>query len=471
MPPADFLQGAALNRLAFSDLGLFGPTIFENVAGFLSIETDLKDMMLEEQNPQEQPDPLDTTRIHPEDYEFAQKMCQDALDLDAEDVTDQHKSAVVLQLMQDDDRVRKLSELNLDDFAFNLQRQGEGNKRHTLGEIVSELISYRADRRPSFYVPNEWEVVQMLTGENERTIGRGLRITVTVRRALTGRVFCHLESGMDAILERDYVADEDMAVSSCEDLFKPRQAVKAVVIMPEPSRFQVRLSTRQSDLKQAVPFLQPFRDEPYNDLSRKAAAEDAAAQKKRREAGSVKRVINHPNWQVMNSGQAEQYLASQHRGDVVIRPSSKGSDHLAVTWKVDEDVYQHIDVQEIDKPNEYTVGRILRVAGKYSYSDLDDLIINHVKAIARKFDEMQLHEKYRAENELGTRSRSQWTFSLTVHVEAYLKNYVQAHPGRSMYGYSIDSDRPGFVRLCFLSKSTKDGGVIQTWVRQIIRLS
>jgi len=34
--------------------------------------------------------------------------------------------------------------------------------------------------------------------------------------------------------------------------------------------------------------------------------------------------------------------------------------------------------------------------------DLDDLIINHVKAIARKFDEMQLHEKYRPEHELGT---------------------------------------------------------------------
>lgn len=399
--PELIYQGAVLNRLAFSDLGLFGPTIFENVAGFLSIETDLGTMVLEEQNPQEQPDPLDMTRIHPEDYEFAQKMCQDALDLDAEDVADQHKSAVVLQLMQDDDRVRKLSELNLDDFAFNLQRQGEGNKRHTLGEIIAELISYRADRRPSFYVPNEWEVLQMITGENERTIGRGMRITVTVRRALMARVFCQLESGMDAIIERDYVADDDEPVASCEDVFKPRQAVKAVVIMPEPSRFQVRLSTRPSDLKQAVPFLQPFRDEPYNDLARKAAAEGAAAQKKRREAGSVKRVVNHPNWHVMNSGQAEQYLASQHRGDVVIRPSSKGSDHLAVTWKVDEDVYQHIDVQEIDKPNEYSVGRILRVVGKYSYSDLDDLIINHVKAIARKFDEMQLHEKYRAEHELG----------------------------------------------------------------------
>jgi transcription elongation factor SPT6 len=40
--------------------------------------------------------------------------------------------------------------------------------------------------------------------------------------------------------------------------------------------------------------------------------------------------------------QAEAYLDKQQRGDVVIRPSSKGVDHLAVTWKVDEKLYQHI---------------------------------------------------------------------------------------------------------------------------------
>ena len=380
---------------------MFGPTILENVSGFLSIQTDERDLILEPANPQDQPDPLDLTRIHPADYEFAQKMCQDALDLDAEDVADQHKSHVVLQLMQDDERDRKLRELNLDDFAFNLQRQGEGNKRHTLGEIVNELISYRADRRPAFYIPTEWEVVTMLSGETERTIGRGIKVTATVRRALASRVFCQLESGMDAILDREYVSDDDNAVASCEDAFRPRQAIRAVVIAAEPARMQVRISARESDLRQGVPYLQPFRDEPFNDLGRASQAADAAAQRKRRAAGKVKRVVNHPNWHVMNSGQAELYLAPQHRGDVVIRPSSKGPDHLAVTWKVDEDVYQHIDVQEIDKPNEYSVGRILRVAGKYSYSDLDELIINHVKATARKFDEMQMHEKYRPEDELG----------------------------------------------------------------------
>lgn len=356
--------------------------------------------MLEAENPETQPDPLDMTRIHPADYEFAQKMCQDALDLDAEDVADQHKSQAVQQLMMDDDRARKMGELNVDDFAFNLQAQGEGNKRHTLQEIVSEIISYRADRRPEFVLPSEWEILQMLTGENSRTIGKGMKVTATVRKAFSSRVFCTLDSGIDAILERDFVSD-DPNIPENDVLFKPKQPIKAVIVDCSPALFTVRLSTRESEMRQSVEFLQPFRDEPYIDHRLQVEWEQRAAMKKRRQAGKVKRVVNHPNWHIMNSGQAEQFLASQQRGDVVIRPSSKGNDHIAVTWKVDDDVYQHIDVEELDKPNEYTLGRILRIGGKYSYSDLDELIINHVKATARKFDELQNHEKYRPEDELG----------------------------------------------------------------------
>jgi transcription elongation factor SPT6 len=59
------------------------------------------------------------------------------------------------------------------------------------------------------------------------------------------------------------------------------------------------------------------------------------------------------------------------------------------------------------------------------------------------------------------------TWSKADLAEGYLKNYVQAHPGRSMYGFSIDSARAGNVKLCFLNKSTKDGGVIKEWVSQV----
>ena len=383
---------------------MFGPTVLENISGFLSIDTDLRDFMLDPSNPQDQPDPLDLTRIHPNDYEFAQKMCQDALDLDAEDVADQHKSAVVLQLLMDEDREKKLADLNLDEFSYNLQKSGEGNRRHTLGEIVAELSSYRADRRPAFYVPTDWEVIKMLTGETERTIGPGLKVTATVRRALANRVFCQLECGMDALLEREYVDDNYEAVTSCEDRFSPKESIRAMVIKDEPSRFQVRISTRRSDMDQAVPFVQPFVVDPFWDARRQYQAERDAAEKKKTRTSKVKRVITHPNWHIMNAGQAERFLANGQRGDVVVRPSSKGPNHLAITWKVADGVFQHIDVEEQQKPNEYTIGQVLRVSEAASYRELDELIIMHIREIAKKFDEIERHEKFKPEDELGESS-------------------------------------------------------------------
>lgn len=104
-------------------------------------------------------------------------------------------------------------------------------------------------------------------------------------------------------------------------------------------------------------------------------------------------MVKHSLFRPYNSSQAEAELAPQGRGDCIIRPSSKGTDHLAVTWKVHDNVYQHIDVLELDKENEYSVGRTLRV-GKFSYSDLDELIVLHVKAMAKKVTEMMADDKF-----------------------------------------------------------------------------
>jgi transcription elongation factor SPT6 len=65
---------------------------------------------------------------------------------------------------------------------------------------------------------------------------------------------------------------------------------------------------------------------------------------------------------------------------------------------VADGIFQHIDVLELDKENEFSVGRTLKVGGRFTYSDLDDLIFNHVKAMAKKVDEMMLHEKYQEGN-------------------------------------------------------------------------
>lgn len=51
-------------------------------------------------------------------------------------------------------------------------------------------------------------------------------------------------------------------------------------------------------------------------------------------AAYIKRVIAHPNFHNISFNQAEKMMETLDQGDLIIRPSSKGENHLTVTWKV-----------------------------------------------------------------------------------------------------------------------------------------
>lgn len=59
------------------------------------------------------------------------------------------------------------------------------------------------------------------------------------------------------------------------------------------------------------------------------------------------------------------------------------------------------------EPNADSSGQIggkLIVDGTHQFSDLDDLIVNHVQAMSRKVEELMAHEKFKhgSEDELRT---------------------------------------------------------------------
>jgi len=47
-------------------------------------------------------------------------------------------------------------------------------------------------------------------------------------------------------------------------------------------------------------------------------------------------------------------------------PLPQSNENLTLTWKVDEDIYQHVDVKEEDKPNEFSLGRTLMIGNEVS---------------------------------------------------------------------------------------------------------
>ncbi|KAI0726619.1 transcription elongation factor Spt6 [Fomitopsis betulina] len=445
------LGGNVINREQFVKNGLLTMKIFLNAAGFLRIiqDAELKASRSRRNEEADVADPLDNTRIHPEDYELARKMATDALELDEEDVHDEHPSHVVSLIMDDSDADKKLDELNLDDFAVNMYETNQDKKRHTLNVIRAELVKPFGEQREKFVRPSPAEVVMMLTGETKRTLRVGLIVSVLVVRVKSNLVAVRLDSGIDGMITSQFIADEN--VPDATTVLKKGQTIQGVIIdvklnLPADS-FWVELSSRPNDIRQGDSQYRRVRHDEHWNHPQYDRDLELQARKKRAEVDRSRRVIKHPNFHNFNAQQAEVYLDGQQRGDVVIRPSSKGVDHLAITWKVDDKLFQHIDVVEPNAdPTGQTVGTKLIVDPDHQYSDLDELIVNHVQAMGRKVEELMAHEKFKHGSEDD------------LHI--YLKNYVAANPAKSAYGFTLNRKRPGHFNLCFLANKNS---TVQTW--------
>ena len=386
-------------------LGAVGPRVWNNCASFLYIDFDPTDDAL---------DYLDNTRVHPEDYDLGRKMAADALELDEEDIAAETaeggQGAVVKKLIKDEAQ-EKVNDLILEEYAEQLERNFNQRKRATLETIRAELQSAYEELRGNFLFPGTDEIFTMFTGETKDSLCEGMVVPVSIRKVADDYVEARMDCGIDGTVAAHDLASTDV---SAKQLYTVHQTVRAKIIYLNRKQLAAQLSLRESDVSR--PFKKDLGlvdDEWDLDQERK---DKESLQEKNDVSGRTQRVIKHPNFRPFNSIQAQEYLGSRAQGDVVIRPSSKGPDHMAVTWKVSDNIYQHIDVLELHKANEHATGAILRVGGKYNYSDLDELIVNHVKAMARKVEEMMLHDKYQTgtKSDTGTSSTPFLSFPLTL---------------------------------------------------------
>lgn len=243
--------GNLINRDQFIKNGLLTAKIFLNAAAFLRIMQDSEPKPAKNRHGEEidVPDPLDGTRVHPEDYELARKMATDALELDEEDIHDEHPSHVVAVIMQDDDNEKKLDELNLDDFAVNMYQTNQDKKRHTLNVIRNELLRPYGEKRADFVQPVDWDVLTMLTGETPRTLRVGLIVSVQAVRVKEPFVAVRLDSGIEGNISKKYLTDIGQP---CNSIVKPGQTLSGVVIDVKlelaNDNFSVELSAREADV-------------------------------------------------------------------------------------------------------------------------------------------------------------------------------------------------------------------------------
>lgn len=391
------LNGGVVNsREELVGLGVRFPAVttkvWTNCASFLYVDYD---------STEADSDYLDNTRVHPEDYDIARKMAADALEFDEEDIQaekDENGPNAVVRKLVKDDAQDKVNDLVLEEYAEQLESSFNQRKRATLETVRAELQVPYEELRASFKFLSTDEIFTMFTGETNESLTKDMIVPISIKRIADDHIDAKLDCGIDAIVGTMELSDRfDISVKS---LYSLHQTVQAKVLSLNRKQFMAEVSLREGRLKD--PYRRRLDRNPGEWDDREEQLDRKELEERTDQGGRATRVIKHPLFKAFNAAQAEEYLGNQNRGDVILRPSSKGLDHLAVTWKVSDGVYQHIDVLELDKENEFALGKKLVIANRYTYSDLDELIVMHVKAMARKVDEMMLHDKFQSGSKADT---------------------------------------------------------------------
>lgn len=415
--------GTLPSRSALITYELTTRTIFLNCAAFLNIPYD-DGLSASERDASV--DLLDATRIHPEDYTLACKMAADALDLDEEDVAHlEDQGGIIYQLMQEG--VSKVDDLNLTAFGQELESKFGQKKYATLQSIKEELVNNYEELRRSFHILENSEVFRMLTGETTESFLRGSIVPVTINRV--GKSYRDQKIRFLRVSTSTNIhgsVEEGHILRNAE--FMEGQVIQTVVLDVNYESFMASFSALPEEIQRAS------RSKVFHDPTKwNLALEDADKQLERaKENANIAKTRNvqHPLFHNFNHKQAEEFLAPQSVGDCVIRPSSRGPNYLTVTWKVANNLFQHLSIEEVPKPTgkEYVVER-------KRYSDLDQLIFQHVQAIAKHVNEMCRHPKFRE--------------GALTEVNEWLESYTRANRKNSAYVFCYDHKAPGWFLLLF----------------------
>ncbi|CAF1045570.1 unnamed protein product [Rotaria sp. Silwood1] len=419
-----------------------GKCVFSNCAGFIKINTDA---MKESQSYIEI---LDSTRIHPEAYDWARKMAVDALDI--EESSEMEPSAALEEIFEHSER---LKDLDLDAFAVELKNTMYGDQSITLYDIRSELTHRYKDIRVRYEPPSEVDLFHFITKETPATFHLGKLIQCQVfdfarkkptpqqreaaqpeKDELTGMLkcpLCHterfhnvkeawnhfdsenrckgtpigvrvrLDNGCTGFIKlRDL---SDSPITNPLERVKLHQVIYARIIYINIKQFSVDLTSKSSDLRDDNERWRPMKDAYYDRALETEDLAEAEKEKQLKQAAKersyIKRVIAHPSFMNINYTECERILSTKDLGDAIIRPSSKASDHLTITWKLVDGVLHNIDVIEKSKTNQFSLGKRLliidpRTQETEEFEDLDEILARYIKPMANTVSDIITHKYY-----------------------------------------------------------------------------
>ncbi|XP_055593404.1 transcription elongation factor SPT6 [Uranotaenia lowii] len=468
------------NRTQLVTVCHMGPKVFINCSGFIKIDTNsLGD------STEAYVEVLDGSRVHPETYEWARKMAVDALEYDDEDA---NPAGALEEILESPER---LKDLDLDAFAVELERQGFGNKSITLYDIRAELNSRYKDLRTPFKSLTTEELFDYLTKETPETlyVGKLLLATVSgishrkpqgdqldqanpVRNDETGLWQCpfcmqnefpelsevwnhfdagecpgqatgvrlRFDNGLTGFIHIKNISDKH--VKNPEERVQMGQTIHVRITKIDVEKFNLDCTSKSSDLADKNGEWRPRKDQFYDtEAEDRDIKKESDVKKQQQRQHYIKRVIVHPSFHNISYNEALKLLKEFDQGEVIVRPSSKGADHLTASWKVANDIYQHIDIREEGKENDFSLGQSLWI-GNEEFEDLDEIIARHINPMASYVRDL-LNYKYFKDTQGGLKERA----------EEILKEEKKKNPNKIHYVLSVAKHYPGKFLLSYLPRN------------------
>lgn len=464
------------NRAQLVTICNLEPKVFINCAGFIKIDADNSI-----DNKGAYVEVLDGSRIHPESYEWARKIAVDALELEED------PNKAIIKILQTPE---KLKDLDLDSFIDLLQRQGYGDKKMTMYDICAELSCMYRDLRRSYVSPNAEQLFYMLTKETPETLHVGRLIVAKVlgishkkpqgeqmenmrpvRNDETGfwqcpfcfkndflelsEVWTHfdttcpgratgvkirLENGLTGYIHIKNLSDK--TVTNPRERVCANQPIHCRIMRIDVEKFGIECTSRSKDLADKDNEWKAPKD-PFYDMEgeeKEKKLEEEVRKSKLRQA-YIKRIIGHPFFKNIDFADAERLMSDKNPGEIIIRPSSKGPNHLTITWKMADEVIQHIDVIEEGKANDFLTGAKLRI-GSDEFEDLDDIFVRHINPMIGFVNEI-LSFKYYKPRVGGNKDRA----------DEVLKMQKRENPNGIPYIISAARQYPGNFLLSYLPRN------------------
>ncbi|KAI6657054.1 Transcription elongation factor SPT6 [Oopsacas minuta] len=475
------------NRSQLITICEIGPTVFLNCAAFIKI--DVKD--IREKGTDSYIEDLDGSRVHPETYDWAKKMAVDALEYD--DTTEDFDSTEAVQrILQNSEKLR---ELDLDAFASQLEKENFGDKRATLYDIRDELEGgCFKDRRKQFQGLNKQDVFEILfdnplATHTQKIFVKGKLVTCKVvnierrkptqeqstkispeRNEITRKWACpfckksdfsefslvwiHCDEGscpgeaigIRTILENGlygFISIHNISSSTVvnvENHVQIGMTITCRILSVNYQKFSLELSCKSSDLQDVENRFVNLKDKFYDYKKEKDDTECEKSSSKNDLNHYIKRIIVHPKFKNLSYEESLPLLENLLVGDCLIRPSSRGYNRLTLSLKIDDNIYQHIDIVEKDKTHTYSIGKSLWINNE-EYEDLDEILAMYVNRISNFLKELRTHKCFRppSTNELST-------------LETLLTQEKRINPSRIPYFISPSVNFPGKFILAYTPK-------------------